>query len=236
MDGIRLKIRHNSKIVDKTVYLVIGLNNQGLKEVLGMWVSETESASFWLGVLGDLKARGVEDIFIACTDNLPGLTQAIKAAFALALTQLCIVHQIRNSCKFVPWSERREFAADLREVYSVANEKAASEALDRFDKKWGTKYAYAIKSWRSNWAELVVFLEFPPEIRHIIYTTNIIESLNSGVRKFTKTKTVFPHDDAALKVVYLATENIERKWTMPIKNWGLILQQFLIIFGDRCRI
>lgn len=236
MDGIRLKIRHNSKIVDKTVYLVIGLNNQGLKEVLGMWVSETESASFWLGVLGDLKARGVEDIFIACTDNLSGLTQAIKAAFALALTQLCIVHQIRNSCKFVPWSERREFAADLREVYSVANEKAASEALDRFDKKWGAKYAYAIKSWRSNWAELVVFLEFPPEIRHIIYTTNIIESLNSGVRKFTKTKTIFPHDDAALKVVYLATENIERKWTMPIKNWGLILQQFLIIFGDRCRI
>lgn len=236
MDGIRLKIRHNSKIVDKTVYLVIGLNNQGLKEVLGMWVSETESASFWLGVLGDLKARGVEDIFIACTDNLSGLTQAIKAAFTLALTQLCIVHQIRNSCKFVPWAERREFAADLREVYSVANEKAASEALDRFDRKWGAKYAYAIKSWRSNWAELVVFLEFPPEIRHIIYTTNIIESLNSGVRKFTRTKTIFPHDDAALKVVYMAVENIERKWTMPIKNWGLILQQFLIIFGDRCRI
>lgn len=236
MDGIRLKIRHNSKIVDKTVYLVIGLNNQGLKEVLGMWVSETESASFWLGVLGDLKARGVEDIFIACTDNLSGLTQAIKAAFTLALTQLCIVHQIRNSCKFVPWAERREFAADLRDVYSVANEKAASEALDRFDKKWGAKYAYAIKSWRSNWAELVVFLEFPPEIRHIIYTTNIIESLNSGVRKFTRTKTIFPHDDAAFKVVYMAIENIERKWTMPIKNWGLILQQFLIIFGDRCRI
>ncbi len=236
MDGIRLKVRHNSKIVDKTVYLVIGLNNQGLKEVLGMWVSETESATFWLSVLGDLKARGVEDIFIACTDNLTGLTQAIKAAFTLALTQLCIVHQIRNSCKFVPWNERREFAADLREVYSVANEKAASEALDRFDKKWGAKYAYAIKSWRSNWAELVVFLEFPPEIRHIIYTTNIIESLNSGVRKFTKTKTIFPHDDAAFKVVYMAVENIERKWTMPIKNWGLILQQFLIIFGDRCRL
>lgn len=236
MDGIRLKVRHNSKIVDKTVYLVIGLNNQGLKEVLGMWASENESATFWLSVLGDLKARGVEDIFIACTDNLTGLTQAIKAAFALALTQLCIVHQIRNSCKFVPWNERREFAADLREVYGVANERAASEALDRFDKKWGAKYAYAIKSWRSNWAELVVFLEFPPEIRHIIYTTNIIESLNSGVRKFTKTKTIFPHDDAAFKVVYMAVENIERKWTMPIKNWGLILQQFLIIFGDRCRI
>ena len=236
MDGIRIKIRHNSKIVDKTVYLVIGLNNQGLKEVLGMWVSETESATFWLSVLGDLKARGVEDIFIVCTDNLSGLTQAIKAAFTLALTQLCIVHQIRNSCKFVPWAERREFAGDLRGIYGAANERAAADALDWFEQKWGAKYAYAIKSWRSNWAELVVFLDFPPEIRRIIYTTNIIESLNSGVRKFTKTKTIFPHDDAALKVVYMAVANIERKWTMPIKNWGLILQQFLIIFGDRCRL
>lgn len=236
LDGIRLKIRHNSKIVDKTVYLVIGLNNQGFKEVLGMWISETESASFWLSVLGDLKSRGVEDILITCTDNLSGFTQAIKAAFTLALTQLCIVHQIRNSCKFVPWSERREFAAGLREIYSAVNEQAAADALDRFEQKWGGKYAYAIKSWRANWAELVTFLDFPPEIRHIIYTTNIIESLNSGVRKFTKTKTIFPHDDAALKVVYMAVANVEKKWTMPIKNWGLILQQFLIIFGDRCRL
>lgn len=236
LDGIRIKIRHNAKIVNKTVYLVIGLNNQGLKEVLGMWVSETESATFWLTVLGDLKSRGVEDIFIACSDNLSGLTQAIRATFTLSLAQLCIVHQIRNSCKFVPWSERREFAGDMREIYSAANETLAGEALDRFEQKWGAKYAYAIKSWRSNWAELVTFLDFPPEIRHIIYTTNIIESLNSGVRKFTKTKTIFPHDDAALKVVYMSIENIERKWTMPIKNWGLILQQFLIIFGDRCRL
>lgn len=236
LDGIRLKIRHNSKIVDKTVYLVIGLNNQGFKEVLGMWISETESASFWLSVLGDLKSRGVEDILITCTDNLSGFTQAIKAAFTLALTQLCIVHQIRNSCKFVPWSERREFAAGLREIYSAVNEQAAGDALDRFEQKWGGKYAYAIKSWRANWAELVTFLDFPPEIRHIVYTTNIIESLNSGVRKFTKTKTIFPHDDAALKAVYMAVANVEKKWTMPIKNWGLILQQFLIIFGDRCRL
>lgn len=236
LDGIRLKIRHNSRIVDKTIYLVIGLNSQGLKEVLGMWVSETESASFWLSVLNDLKNRGVQDILIACTDNLAGFTQAIKAAFTLALTQLCIVHQIRNSCKFVPWSERRAFAADLKDIYTAVNEQAAADALDRFEAKWGAKYAYAIKSWRSNWAELVTFLDFPPEIRHIIYTTNIIESLNSGVRKFTKTKTIFPHDDAAFKVVYMAVANIERKWTMPIKNWGLILQQFLIIFGERCRL
>lgn len=235
LDGIRIKVRHNSKIANKTVYLAIGLNNQGLKEALGMWVSETESATFWLSVLGDLKGRGVEDIFIACPDNLSGLTQAIKATFTLSIAQLCIVHQIRNSCKFVPWSERREFAGDMRAIYGAANETLAAEALDGFEQKWGAKYACAIKSWRSNWAELTAFLEFPPEIRHIIYTTNIIESLNSGVRKFTKTKTIFPHDDAALKVVYMAIENIERKWTMPIKNWGPILQQFLIILGDRCR-
>ena len=187
LDGIRLKIRHNGKIVDKTVYLVIGLNNQGFKEVLGMWVNETESATFWLSVLSDLKGRGVEDILIACTDNLSGFTSAVKAAFTQALTQLCIVHQIRNSCKFVAWKERREFAADLRPVYSALNEADAAEALDAFEQKWGAKYAYAIKSWRQNWAELTVFLEFPPEIRRIIYTTNVIESLNSGVRKFTKT-------------------------------------------------
>lgn len=236
LDGIRLKIRHNSKIVDKTVYLVIGLNNQGYKEVLGMWINESESATFWLSVLSDLKGRGVEDVLIACTDNLCGFTKAIKAAFHQTLTQLCIVHQIRNSCKFVAWKERREFAADLREVYTAPNEAAAAEALDRFEQKWGDKYAYAIKSWRENWAELTTFLDFPPEIRRIIYTTNVIESLNSGVRKYTKTKTIFPTDESAFKVVYMAVANIERKWTMPIQNWGLVLQQFLIIFGERCRI
>lgn len=236
LDGIRLKIRYNSKITDKTVYLVIGLNNQGYKEVLGMWINETESATFWLSVLSDLKTRGVEDLLIACTDNLSGFTSAIKASFNKALTQLCIVHQIRNSCKFVAWKERREFAADLRPIYTAADEAQAAQALDLFEQKWGAKYAYAIKSWRENWAELTVFLNFPPEIRRIIYTTNIIESLNSGVRKYTKTKTIFPNDESALKVVYMAVAAIERKWTMAIQNWGLILQQFLIIFGDRCRI
>ncbi len=236
LDGIRLKVRHKGRIVDKTVYLVIGLNNEGRKEVLGMWVHETESASFWLGVLSDLKARGVEDILITCTDNLAGFTEAIKAAFPNATTQLCIVHQIRNSCRFVPWKERKEFAADLKEVYKAPNMGAAAEALDRFEEKWGGKYGYAIKSWRANWAELTPYFEFPPEIRRIIYTTNVIESLNSGVRKYTKTKTIFPHDDAALKVVYMAVAKVERKWTMPIRNWGMLLQQFLIIFGERCQL
>ena len=236
MDGIRIKIRHNSKIVNKCIYLVIGLTKEGKKEVLGMWIDETESASFWLKVLTDLKNRGVEDIFIACTDNLTGFTKAIKSVFPDAITQLCIVHQIRNSCKFVSWKERKEFAKDLRQVYAAVNVESAAEGLNNFEAKWGDKYGYAIQSWRNNWENLVPYFDFPPQIRKIIYTTNIIESLNSGVRKYTKTKTIFPHDDAALKVVYMAVAKVEKKWTMPLRDWGLMLQQFLIIFGDRCRL
>ncbi len=236
MDGIRIKIRHNGKIINKCVYLVIGLNKEGLKEVLGMWIDETESATFWLKVLTDMKARGVEDILIACTDNLTGFTKAIKAAFPETITQLCIVHQIRNSCKFVSWKERREFAKDLRSVYGAINLESATTGLDEFEKKWGEKYGYAIQSWRTNWDNLIPYFEFPPEIRRIIYTTNIIESLNSGIRKYTKTKTIFPHDNAALKVVYMAVKKVEKKWTMPVRDFGLMLQQFLIIFGDRCRM
>lgn len=235
MDGIRIKIRHNSKIVNKCIYLVIGLTKEGKKEVLGMWIDLTESASFWMKVLNDLKQRGVEDILIACTDNLAGFTQAVKAVFPDTITQLCVVHQIRNSCKFVSYKERKEFAHDLKKVYAAINEEAAADGLDVFEQKWGTKYGYAIQSWRNNWDNLVPYFQFPAQIRRIIYTTNIIESLNSGVRKYTKTKTIFPHDDAALKVVYMAVAKVEKKWTMPIRDWGIILQQFLIIFGDRCK-
>jgi len=236
MDGIRVKIRYNGKIVNKCVYLVIGLTKEGKKEVLGMWVDETESSSFWLKVLTDLKNRGVEDILIACTDNLTGFTTAIKAVFPETVTQLCIVHQIRNSCKFVSWKERKEFATDLRQVYGAVNVESAAAGLDGFEQKWGIKYGYAVQSWRNNWENLVPYFDFPAEIRKIIYTTNIIESLNSGVRKYTKTKTIFPHDDAALKVVYMAVAKVEKKWTMPIRDWGIMLQQFLIIFGERCRL
>lgn len=235
MDGIRIKIRHNSKIVNKCIYLVIGLTQEGKKEVLGMWIDLTESASFWMKVLNDLKQRGVEDILIACTDNLAGFTQAIKAVFPDTITQLCVVHQIRNSCKFVSYKERKEFAHDLKKVYAAINEEAAADGLNAFEQKWGAKYGYAIQSWRNNWENLVPYFQFPAQIRRIIYTTNIIESLNSGVRKYTKTKTIFPHDDAALKVVYMAVAKVEKKWTMPIRDWGIILQQFLIIFGDRCK-
>lgn len=236
MDGIRVKVRHKAKIEDKTVYLVIGLTKEGKKEVLGMWIDLTESASFWLSVLSDLKSRGVEDIFIACTDNLAGFTNAIKAAFPQTITQLCIVHQIRNSCKFVSWKQRKEFAGDLKTIYQAHNVESAADALDKFEEKWGNQYAYAIRSWRNNWADLTAYFDFPPEIRRIIYTTNIIESLNSGVRKYTKTKTIFPHDNAALKVVYMAVAKVEKKWTKSIRDWGIILQQFLIIFGERWRL
>lgn len=235
MDGISLKIRSNGKVINKTIYLVIGLNNQGMKEVLGMWINETESASFWLTVLTDLKARGVEDILIACTDNLKGFTEAIKSSFPKTLTQLCVVHQIRNSCRYVVWKDKKEFVTDLKAVYAAPNEQAAADALNTFEAKWGKKYGYAIQSWRTNWEDLTHYFHFPPEIRHIIYTTNIIESLNSGIRKYTRSKSVFPDDSSAIKAVYLAISNLEKKWTMTIRNWGAILNQFIIIFENRCR-
>ena len=236
MDGIVVKIRHNGKVQGKTIYLIIGLRKDGLKEVLGMWISETESASFWMNVLTDLKARGVEDILIACTDNLAGIRQAINAVFPEAVTQLCVVHQIRNSSRYVVWKERKQFMADLKLVYGAINKEAAFDALQEFEKKWGSKYGYAIKSWKDNWEELTAYFDYPLEIRKIIYTTNAIESLNSGVRKYTKTKTVFPDDQSALKAVYLAVNNVQQKWTMPIQSWGIIINQFIIKFGDRCQI
>lgn len=236
MDGIVIKVRHNGRVIGKTIYLIIGLKKDGLKEVLGMWISETESASFWMNVLTDLKARGVEDILIACTDNLAGIRQAIKAVFPDAITQLCVVHQIRNSSRYVAWKERKEFLSDLRLVYAAANKEMAADALDTFANKWGAKYGYAIKSWKDNWEELTAYFDYPMEIRRIIYTTNAIESLNSSIRKYTKTKTVFPDDQAAIKSVFLAVNNIQQKWTMAIRSWGTIINQFIIKFEERCRI
>ena len=236
MDGISIKIRHNGKIVNKTIYLVIGLTREGLKQVLGMWIAPTESASFWLNVLTDLKARGVEDILIASTDNLAGFTDAIKSVFPDTVTQLCVVHQVRNSLRYVVWKEKKEFTKDMKEIYQAPTVESAEEALKRFENKWNDKYAYAIKSWKKNWENLTSFFDYPLEIRKLVYTTNIIESLNRGIRKYTKTKSIFPSDQAALKSVFLAITNIEKKWTVPIQNWGMILQQFLIKFEERCRI
>ena len=236
MDGIVMKVRHNGRYTNKCVYIVIGLRQDGHKEVLGMWLSESESATFWMSVLTDLKARGVEDILIACTDNLKGFTEAINGVFPTTVTQLCIVHQIRNSCKYVVWKDRKEFCADLKEVYAAINREVAEQAFLGFEKKWETKYRHAIASWKSNWANLTNYFDYPLEIRKIIYTTNTIENLNRGIRKYTKTKVQFTDDLAAQKAVYLAIMNIEKKWSMPIQNWGYILQQFLTTFDTRCRL
>ena len=236
MDGVILKVRTDNKVINKCVYIVIGLKPDGKKEVLGFWIEKTESAAFWMSVLTDLKARGVEDILIACTDNLKGFTQAIKAVFPQAVTQLCIVHQIRNSCKFVVYKDRLEFCQDLKKVYTAINAKVALEEFEKFKLKWQGKYKYAITSWEENWENLSNYFEYPLELRKIIYTTNTIENLNRGIRKYTKTKTQFPNENAASKAIYLAIKNIEDAWVVPISFWGLILNQYLIIFEHRCRI
>ena len=212
MDGISFKVRQAGKVINKTVYLVIGLNEEGQKEVLGMWIDMSESASFWLSVLTDLKARGVEDVLIASTDNLKGFTEAIGSVFPKAITQLCVVHQIRNSLKYVVWKDKKQFVTDLKAVYGAINRQAAENALNEFEEKWVAKYGYAVKSWRANWDNLTSYFDFPVEIRTIIYTTNVIESLNSLIRKYTKTKTVFPDDQSVLKSVYLSLMNIQKKW------------------------
>jgi transposase-like protein len=236
MDAVHLKVRTEGKYINNAMHVVIGLKPDGRKEVLGMWLNQTESASFWMTVLSDLKIRGVEDILIACTDNLTGFTKAIKSVFPQTTTQLCIVHQIRNSTKFVVYKDRKSFCDDLKEIYTAINEEVAAEALARLKTKWGAKYKYAIDSWENNWENLIPFLAYPPETRKIMYTTNTIESLNRGIRKYTKTKVQFPDEKSVKKSVYLAIMNCEMNWTKPIPFWGMIMNQFLVIFGDRCRI
>jgi transposase-like protein len=236
MDGIVFKVRENSKVIDKTIYLAVGLRTDGKKEVLGLWLGRNESASFWLSVLTDLKARGVEDILVTATDNLKGFTEAIRSVFPLSTKQICIVHQIRNACRFVVWKDRKPFTADMKGIYTAPNRDAARIALDQLEAKWGQKYGYAIKSWRENWEELTAFLDFPLEIRRIIYTTNIIENLNGKVRKYTKNKLSYPTDEAVLKSVFLAVIEATKKWTMPIRDWGMILNQFMIMFENRLKL
>ena len=236
MDGIVFKVRENSKVVNKTIYLAVGLNRDGKKEVLGMWLGKNESASFWLGVMTDLKARGVEDILITATDNLNGFTQTIKNVFPESQTQICVVHQIRNSARYVVWKDKKAFSADMKLIYNAPTKQAAKASLEDFAVKWNDKYPYAVKSWTENWEELTVFFDFPIEIRKIIYTTNLIENLNGKIRKYTKYKLSFPTDDAVLKSVYLALREATKKWSMPIQNWGLILNQFLTIFEKRVQL
>lgn len=236
MDGISIKIRQSGKVINKTIHLIIGLGKDGMKEVLGMWINETESASFWMQVLTDLKARGVDDILIASLDNLAGLSKAINSVYPKTITQLCVVHQIRNSARYVVWKDKKEFMKDLKSIYGAPTREAAEEALANFEEKWKSKYNYAVKSWKNNWDELTQYFDYPLEIRRIIYTTNIIENLNRNIRKFIKTKSVFPDDQSAMKAVYLAISNVQRKWVQQIRSWGLIVNQFLIIFDERCKL
>lgn len=236
LDGIVFKVKQENKIINKSIYIVAGLNTMGRKEVLGLWINEQESASFWSKALTDLRVRGVQDILIACSDNLSGLTTAIKAIFPQTITQLCIVHQIRNSLKKVPFKNRREVARDLKNIYEAPNEDAATQAFFGFELKWGTTYPYICISWKNNWDNLIPFLQYPIEIRKLIYTTNVIENLNRNVRKFTKNKTMFPTDEAVIKAVYLAVQNASKVWTRDIKSWAIIASQFLIAYPDRCNI
>ncbi|WP_172918259.1 IS256 family transposase [Capnocytophaga canis] len=236
MDGIIFKVRENSKVVNKTIYLAVGLNREGKKEVLGMWLGKNESSAFWMSVLTDLKARGVEDILITATDNLNGFTQTIRTVFPQSQTQICVVHQIRNACKYVVYKDRKEFTADMKHIYTAPNKEAAKVALEDFAQKWESKYGYAIKSWYDNWDELTVFFDFPLEIRKIIYTTNLIENLNGKIRKYTKNKLSFPTDEAVQKSVFLALREATKKWSMPIQNWGIVLNQFMLIFAQRLKL
>jgi transposase-like protein len=236
LDAMFFKIKSDGKIVNKALYLVMGLNVEGKKDVLGMWIAESESASFWLSVLKDIQARGVKDVLIASIDNLNGFDKAIASIYPKTTIQTCVVHQIRNNLKFVVWKDRKQFTKRLRDIYGATNIDQAQEALYLFEKEWGSKYPVAVKSWKANWENLTAFFDFPCEVRKIMYTTNIIESLNSNIRKVTRGKKIFPHDQAVLKSVYLGIQQAQTRWTMPIHNWPLILQQLVIMFPDRLGI
>ena len=235
MDGIVFKVRENSKIINKTIYIAVGLRKDGLKEVLGLWLGKNESAAFWMTVLTDIKARGVEDILITATDNLNGFTDTIKTIFPNSTTQICVVHQIRNASRYVVWKDKKDFAKDMKEIYNAPSKQAAKSALEDFSTKWSSKYSYAVKSWENNWENLTAFFDFPIEIRKIIYTTNLIENLNGKIRKYTKNKLSFPTDEAVLKSTYLSVREATKKWTMPIRDWGVVFNQFLIIFDNRMK-
>ena len=233
MDAIHYHVRSEGQIVKKAVYVAIGIDLEGKKTVLGMWVGENESAKYWATVLNSLRNRGVEDIFIACTDNLAGFSTAIEAVFPKTEIQNCIIHQLRNSGKYVSYKDIKELMADLKAVYSAADEPSALSALDAFSEKWDKKYPAISKSWRENWANLSTFFKYPDEIRRLIYTTNAIEGFNRQLRKVTKSKSVFPTDDSLLKMLYLAMTDITKKWNGRRQDWSKIHAQLSIFFAER---
>lgn len=232
-DCLVVKVRQEKRIINKSVYVALGIDLSGHKDVLGLWISDNEGAKFWLNNLTELKNRGLSDILIACTDNLTGMSDAISAVYPKCEHQLCIVHQIRNSLKFVSYKDRKKLATDLKPIYQAINEEEAQEALEYFEEKWGKQYPQIAKSWYNNWDNLMVFLQYPEAIRKIIYTTNSIESLNNQLRKVTKNKRVFPSDESVFKTLYLTIDYITRKWSLPIRDWNEAMAHFLIKFEDR---
>ncbi|NBJ14552.1 MAG: IS256 family transposase [Dehalobacter sp. 4CP] len=233
MDAIHFHVRSEGQIVKKAVYIAIGIQMDGVKDVLGMWVGENESAKFWLSVMNGIKNRGVEDILIACVDGLTGFTSAIEAVFPKTEIQQCIIHQIRNTTKFVSYKDIKALIADLKNIYAAIDEQTALYELDAFDEKWGSKYPKIAVSWRTHWANLATYFKYPQEVRKLIYTTNAIEGFNRQLRKVTKSKSVFPTDDSLLKMLYLAMMDITKKWTGRRQDWGLIHSQLQIYFEDR---
>jgi len=233
LDAIHYKIREEGKVVTKAIYTVLGVTLEGQKEVLGLYLSENEGATFWLQVLSDLSNRGIEDILIVCIDGLKGFPEAIESIYPKAEGQLCVVHQIRHSLKYISYKDRKAFMRDLKEVYRADTKEAGELALEALEDKWGAKYPIVIKSWNRNWERLSEYFKYPKEIRRVIYTTNIIESIHSQFRRLTKTKGAFPNEDSLLKLLYIGIVNASKKWTRPVANWALTLSQLSIFFEGR---
>jgi transposase-like protein len=232
-DALRLNIRDEGHVTKKAVYLALAIRVDGQKELLGMWIERNEGSKFWMGILNELKNRGVQDILLAAVDGLSGFPDAINAVFPKTEVQLCIVHMVRNSLKFVPYKDRKAVTVDLKEIYLAPSEEVALAALDRFGDKWDKKYPAISKSWRSRWNEVIPYMKFSPEIRRAIYTTNAVESLNYTLQRNLKTRQSFPNDEAAMKLIFMILQRISKRWTMPIRNWGEAMHQFSIIYGDR---
>jgi putative transposase len=236
LDAIHFKVRKDNRIINKAAYTVLGINMDGIKEILGIWIGENESASFWLGICNDLRNRGVEDILIACKDGLSGFSEAISHVFPNTEIQLCVIHQIRNSMKYVSYKEQKEIMADLKEVYQAVTLEGAEQAFLAFKDKWGKRHPVIVRSWENNWLELTTYFRYPYEVRRIIYTTNTVEGFHRQLRKVTKTKTAYPGDEALRKILFLATMEASKKWTVPIRNWKSCISQMAIHFGDRLNL
>jgi putative transposase len=236
LDCIVVKIRHDNQIMNKAVYLALGINSEGYKELMGIWIAETEGAKFWLSVLTELKNRGLKDIFIACVDGLKGFPDAIKTVYPEAKIQLCIVHMVRNSLKYVPHKNKKQVANDLKNIYNSPTLAEAEKALDNFSENWDKKYPAISKSWRSHWDNLITIFDYPMEIRRIIYTTNAIESLNSVIRKAIRNRKIFPNDTSACKIIYLAIMSASKRWSMPLRNWKPAMNRFAIEFEGRFHV